>query len=49
MIRKRPLLVLYALGTNVGIKRVADGGRHGDTGAPCDPSAPGAGLGAGTM
>ncbi len=31
MIRKRLLLVLYALGTNVGIKRVADGGRHGET------------------
>ncbi|MEV4248850.1 transposase [Streptosporangium canum] len=31
VIRKRLLLVLYALGTNVGIKRVADGGRHGET------------------
>lgn len=30
VIRKRLLLVLYALGTNVGIKRVADGGRHGE-------------------
>lgn len=29
VIRKRLLLLLYALGTNVGIKRVADGGRHG--------------------
>ena len=31
VVRKRLLLVLYALGTNVGIKRVADGGRHGET------------------
>ncbi len=31
VIRKRLLLVLYALGTNVGIKRVADGGCHGET------------------
>ena len=31
VIRKRLLLVLYALGTNIGIKRVADGGRHGET------------------
>ena len=31
VIRKRLLLVLYALGTNVGIKRVADGGKHGET------------------
>lgn len=31
VIRKRLLLVLYTLGTNVGIKRVADGGRHGET------------------
>jgi hypothetical protein len=31
VIRKRLLLVLYALGTNIGIKRVADGGRHGDS------------------
>ncbi|MEU7897959.1 Tn3 family transposase [Nonomuraea sp. NPDC049152] len=31
VIRKRLLLVLYALGTNVGIKRVADGGRHGES------------------
>ncbi|MER7506676.1 Tn3 family transposase [Nonomuraea pusilla] len=31
VIRKRLLLVLYALGTNMGIKRVADGGRHGKT------------------
>jgi len=31
VIRKRLLLVLYALGTNVGVKRVADGGRHGET------------------
>ena len=30
IIRKRLLLVLYALGTNVGIKRVADGGGHGE-------------------
>jgi len=32
VIRKRLLLVLYALGTNIGIKRVADGGKHGETG-----------------
>ncbi|WP_248958700.1 transposase [Sphaerisporangium perillae] len=31
VVRKRLLLVLYALGTNVGIKRVADGGRHGES------------------
>ncbi|MEU7912275.1 Tn3 family transposase [Microbispora bryophytorum] len=31
VIRKRLLLVLYALGTNIGIKRVADGGRHGES------------------
>jgi TnpA family transposase len=31
VIRKWLLLVLYALGTNVGIKRVAYGGRHGET------------------
>ena len=31
VIRKRLLLVLYALGTNIGIKRVADGGKHGET------------------
>jgi TnpA family transposase len=31
VIRKRLLPVLYALGTNIGIKRVADGGRHGET------------------
>ena len=30
VIRKRLLLVLYALGTNVGVKRVADGGGHGE-------------------
>ena len=30
-IRKRLLLVLYALGTNIGIKRVADGGTHGES------------------
>ncbi|GAA2364795.1 hypothetical protein GCM10010404_18950 [Nonomuraea africana] len=37
VIRKRLLLVLYALGTNVGIKRVADGGRHGETEAAPQP------------
>ncbi|MER6948680.1 Tn3 family transposase [Nonomuraea sp. NPDC000554] len=31
VIRKRLLLVLYALGTNIGIKRVADGGKHGES------------------
>ncbi|MEV5576895.1 Tn3 family transposase [Spirillospora sp. NPDC052269] len=31
VIRKRLLLVLYALGTNIGIKRVANGGRHGES------------------
>jgi Tn3 transposase DDE domain len=31
VIRKRLLLVLYTLGTNIGIKRVADGGWHGET------------------
>ncbi|WP_248966248.1 transposase [Sphaerisporangium perillae] len=31
MIRKRLLLVLYALGTSIGIKRVADGGKHGES------------------
>jgi TnpA family transposase len=30
VVRKRLLLLLYALGTNVGIKRVADGGGHGE-------------------
>jgi TnpA family transposase len=30
VIRKRLLLVLYGLGTNVGLKRVADGGGHGE-------------------
>jgi hypothetical protein len=31
VIRKRLLLVLYALGTNIGIKRVSDGGTQGET------------------
>ncbi|GAA4235598.1 TnpA family transposase [Streptosporangium album] len=31
VIRKRLLLVLYALGTDIGIKRVADGGKHGES------------------
>jgi hypothetical protein len=31
VIRIRLLLVLYALGANVGIRRAADGGRHGET------------------
>jgi hypothetical protein len=31
VIHKRLLLMLYALGTNIGIKRVADGGKDGET------------------
>ncbi|MEV5707972.1 Tn3 family transposase [Actinoallomurus sp. NPDC052274] len=31
VVRKRLLLVLYALGTNIGIKRIAAAGRHGET------------------